>query len=143
MYLMSNIRSSFTNIPSHPSKRTLMIITIQQLILSLPAMISRFPALIHLQTSLFQHNIQSLCILFLLCRPRYRSRNWNQRGVYSGGCPGRGSSRTNDGGRYCEFVVIFFVDGFRRAMLMALGWHPSLRRRRKCLEWSLTRKRDP
>ena len=118
---MSDIWSSLTDIPSHPSQGTLMIITIQQLILSLATMVPWFPTLIYLQTSLFKHHIQSLRILFLLRRARHRRRNRNERGVDTGRSPGRGGRGTNDGGRYFEFVV--FVYGFGGTVLMALAGH--------------------
>src|SRR5579859_4139809 len=56
LYLMCDIWSCFTYIPPHPPKRTLMIITIQKLILSLP-LISRSSRFINFQTRLFQYNI--------------------------------------------------------------------------------------
>src|SRR2546423_10670343 len=90
IYLMSDIWSSLTNIPSHPSKSTLMIITIQQLILSLSAMITRLAALINFQTRLLKHHIKSLFILLLFCCPRHGGRNRHERGIDSGGCPRRG-----------------------------------------------------
>jgi hypothetical protein len=124
LYLMSDIGSSLTDIPSHPSQGTLMIITIQQLILSLATMVPRFPTLIYLQTSLFKHHIQSLRILFLLRRARHRRRNRNQRGVDTGRSPGRGGRGTDDGGR--DFEVVVFVYGFGGAVLMALAGHSEM-----------------
>jgi hypothetical protein len=65
---MCDIRSRLSNIPAHLSQSTLMIITIQQLILSLATVIPRLAGLVNLQTCLFKNHIQPLPIrLFLRC----------------------------------------------------------------------------
>ena len=124
---MSDIRSCFSYVSTHTSQGPLMIITIQQLINTSSSFIAGSSRFIHFQTSLFEHDIQSLRTLFLLGGSRDGSGDRNEIRIGSSSRSRRSCRWTND--RRSNFnvtVTVFFDYRTRGAMLMSLRWHISI-----------------